>query len=70
MALSDSLKHIKNEISYPTKGYRDGFTMVRTEALSDLLRNFERLDMEARERHKAEHPEQYDPNDKRPKIKF
>lgn len=55
MSFAKDLEHIRRELSSPQKGYRDGFTMVRTKALSNLLHHFERLDREIHEQYARDH---------------
>ena len=51
MSFAKDLEHIKNELSNPIRGYRDGFTLVRARSLSNLLHRFELLEREIREIH-------------------
>lgn len=51
MSFAKDLEHIRKELSDPIRGYRDGFTLVRSRSLSNLLHRFERLDREIREIH-------------------
>lgn len=59
MAFAKQLERLRHAAYERHRGAPQPMTYVRREDLVELLRQFDRLDRQAREDHRRRHPEQY-----------